>query len=65
MLLALFNLSINGNILFERTRVISIISNMKMFFINNISDHGVSVNSRSRIIFFQVFTIVKLQKDIE
>ena len=51
--LALLNLSIYGNILFERTRVISINSNMKMFFNNDISDHGDAVISRSRIIFFK------------
>ena len=53
LLLALFNLSIYGNILFERTRVISIISNMKLFFNNDISDHGAAVISHTRIIFFK------------
>ena len=51
MLLASFNLSINGNILLERTHEISVISNMKMFFNYNISVHGDAVISCSRIIF--------------
>ena len=51
MLLVSFDLSIYGNILFERTREISIISNMKMFLNYNICDHGDAVINRSRIIF--------------
>ena len=50
-------------ILFERSRVISIIHNimnMKMFFIYNNSEHGDAVISSSRIIFFNVLTIVRL-----
>ena len=58
MLLASFNLSVYGNILIE-------LSNMKISFINNISDHGEAEISRSRIIFFNVLTIVKIWKDIE
>ena len=58
MLLASFNLSVYGNILIE-------LSDMKIPFNYNISDHGEAVISRSRIIFFNVLTIVKIWKDIE
>ena len=54
MLLASCNLIIYENILIERAREISIISNIKIFFNYNISDHGEAVISRSRIILFNV-----------
>ena len=58
MLLASFNLIIYENISFERTREISIISNIK--YLNyDVSDHGMLwiVAGES---FFNVLTIVKL-----
>ena len=46
ILLASFNLSIYGNILLEQMREISFISNTKMFFNYNISDHGDDVTTQ-------------------
>ena len=61
MFLASFSLSIYRNNLTERTREISILSNMKMFFnYDYVSDHREdAVISRSRII-FNVLTIIQL-----
>ena len=53
MLLASFNMSAYRNILIE------------LSFNYNIRDHGEAVISRSRIIFFNVLTIVKIWKNIE
>ena len=60
MFLASFSLSIYRNNLTERTREISILSNMKMFFNYDVSDHREdAVISRSRRI-FNVLTIIQL-----
>ena len=51
MFLTSFNLNIYKNILTQRTRKISILSDIKMFFKYNVSGRGNDVISRSRGIF--------------